>query len=121
MGLIAREIEAAGVPTLAMTSAWDITEAVQPPRSAYVHHPLGSQTGRPGDLAGQKAIVRAALEAAPGVDRPGEIVRLPFRWDVPGEEGWEERAYTPDHTAIGPDGRPVRSAPPGSRTIKGAP
>jgi len=101
-------IEAAGVPTLAMTSAWDITAAVRPPRSAFVHYPLGHQTGRPGDLDGQIAIVRAALEAAWRMERAGEMVRLPFRWQ--GDDGWEERAYAPGHTPTGTDGKPVRVA-----------
>ena len=101
-------IEAAGVPTLAMTSAWDITAAVRPPRSAFVHYPLGHQTGRPGDLDGQIAIVRAALEAAWRMERAGEMVRLPFRWQ--GDDGWEERAYAPGLTPIGTDGKPVRVA-----------
>jgi len=108
VGLIARVIEAAGVPTLTMTSAWDITAAVRPPRSAFVHHPLGHQTGRPGDLNGQVAIVRAALEAAWRLERPGEIVRLPFQW--PGDDGWEARAYAPGYTPVGSDGKPIRMA-----------
>ena len=106
MGLIAREIEAAGVPTLSMTSAWDITRAVAPPRSVYVHHPLGHQTGAPGDLAGQRAIVDAALRAGLAMREPGEMVELPFRWQ--GDAGWEARAYTPEHTSTGPDGKPSR-------------
>jgi D-proline reductase (dithiol) PrdB len=107
VGLIARCIEAAGVPTVSMTSAWDVTAAVRPPRSLYVHHPLGHQTGRPGDLAGQVTIVRAALGAAPTLAR-GEIRALPFRWDLPGSEGWEARAYTSEEAPTGPDGKPVR-------------
>jgi hypothetical protein len=105
VGLIAREIEAAGVPTISMTSAWDITEAVAPPRSVYVHYPLGHTTGRPGDREGQQAIVRAALHTGLGVKR-GEIAPLPFRWE--GDPGWEEGAYTPEHSPTGPDGKPLR-------------
>jgi D-proline reductase (dithiol) PrdB len=89
VGLIAREIEAAGVATISMTSAWDITQAVAPPRSVYLHYPLGHTTGRPGDLEGQQAIVRAALRIGIGVER-GAIASLPFRWDA--DPGWEERA-----------------------------
>ena len=105
MGLIAREIEGAGVPTISMTSAWDITAAVIPPRSVYVHHPLGHTTGRPGDPEGQLDIVRAALEVGKNVKR-GEIVPLPFRWT--GDPGWEDRAYTPEAMPVGPDGKPRR-------------
>ncbi len=105
MGLIAREIEAAGVPTISLTSAWDITTAVGPPRSVFIHYPLGHTTGRPGDVAGQRAILSAALRAGAEAAR-GEIVALPFRWDD--EPGWEDRAYTPEHTATGPDGKPLR-------------
>lgn len=107
MGLIARSIEQAGIPTVAMTSAWDITAAVVPPRSLFVHHPLGHQTGATLDLAGQKAIVRAALEAAPTLAR-GEIRGLPFRWHAPGSEGWEARAYTREATPPEADGKPAR-------------
>jgi D-proline reductase (dithiol) PrdB len=106
VGLIARVIEAAGVPTLCMTSAWDITDAVAPPRSVFVHHPLGHQTGARGDAEGQSALVRDALEAGVAIQRPGEIVELPQRWT--GDAGWEERAYTPEHTLTGRDGKPMR-------------
>jgi len=93
------------VPTISMTSAWDITAAVAPPRSVYMHYPLGHTTGMPGDREGQRAIVSAALrtgfEAA-----QGEIIPLPFRWS--GDVGWEERAYAPEHTRVNPDGKPLR-------------
>ena len=105
MGLIAREIEAAGIPTIAMTSAWDITAAVVPPRSVYVHHPLGHTAGSPEDPERQRALVRAALEIGFGARR-GEILQLPFRWE--GDPTWEERAYTPENTEVGPDGKPLR-------------
>ena len=94
------------MPTLTMTSAWDITRAVAPPRSVYVHHPLGHQTGAPDDPAGQRAIVQAALEVGIAINEPGEIVELPTRWER--DAGWEERAYTPEHTSTGPDGKPDR-------------
>lgn len=108
VGLIAREIEAAGVPTISMTSAWDITAAVGPPRAVYVHYPLGHQSGIAHDLANQVAVVRAGLELGAAITRAGTILRAPFRWNAPGDEGWETRAYTPEHTQVGPDGKPQR-------------
>ena len=108
MGLIARTLEAGGIPTVSMTSAWDISRAVCPPRSVYVHYPLGHQTGKPGDLDGQRAIVQSALENGVSIAEPGSIVQLPFVWDVPGEEGWEETAYAPGYTPTDPGGKPIR-------------
>ncbi len=99
-------IEAAGVPTLTMTSAWDITAAVRPPRAAFVHAPLGHQTGPPDDPEAQRAIVLAALRAAVSMKSAGQVVNLGFDWAM--DAGWEERAYSPEHVPTGPDGRPLR-------------
>jgi hypothetical protein len=63
VGLIVREVEAAGIPTLCMTSAYDITQAVNPPRAVFLNYPLGHQTGKPNDSEGQRAIIRDALGA----------------------------------------------------------
>ncbi len=106
MGLIARQIEAAGIPTLTMTSAWDITSSVRPPRAAFYHAPLGHQAGPPGDPDAQRAIVRAALEAAMSMKQSGEITTLDFEWAD--DAGWEDRAYSPDHVATSADGKPLR-------------
>ena len=48
----------------------------------------------------------AALRVGAGAKR-GEITRLAFRWED--DPGWEERAYTPEHTETGPDGKPLRA------------
>ena len=91
MGLIARCIEAAGVPTITMTSAWDITAAVWPPRSVFLHYPLGHTTGRPDDEGNQREVVRAALQAGMQVGR-GEIARLPFTWEDDVWLSWTDTA-----------------------------
>lgn len=96
MGLIARAVEEAGVPTLAMTSALDVTQAVKPPRSVFVNFPLGHQTGKPNDPALQRAILRDALAAFETIDRPGRIVELPYVWD-PSDSSWEETDYKPGY------------------------
>jgi D-proline reductase (dithiol) PrdB len=108
VGLIAREIERAGVPTVSIGSALDITRAVRPPRAVYLHYPLGHQGGQPGDLANQIAIARAALAAGAALREPGEVTALPFRWDRPGDEGWEKTAYTATTVRLPRDGKPDR-------------
>ncbi len=103
MGLIAREIEAAGIPTLSMTSAWSITASVNPPRAAYLDFPLGHTTGKPHDAAGQRDILRAAFEAFETLEAPGQIRPLPFTWSD--DDAWKDRVMRPDPDAARESGR----------------
>jgi D-proline reductase (dithiol) PrdB len=93
VGLIARVVEAAGIPTLCMTSALDITQAVNPPRAVFLNFPLGHQTGKPHQPQLQSQIVRDAMRAFEAITRPGTIVHLPYIWDAE-DKGWEETDYT---------------------------
>ena len=86
-------VEEAGIPTLCMTSALDITQSVKAPRAVFVNFPLGHQTGRPNDPAIQRAIVRDAMRAFESINTPGEIVQLPYVWDSH-DASWETRDYT---------------------------
>ncbi|MGH9108706.1 MAG: hypothetical protein ACRDY3_04435 [Acidimicrobiales bacterium] len=88
MGLLARVVELAGIPTVSVTGARDITERVRPPRAAYLDYPLGYCLGRPGMAAEQRAVVSDVLSLSERVQVPGEIVDLPYRWPEP---GWEQR------------------------------
>ena len=80
MGLIARHIEAAGLPTLSLTSALSITAAAQPPRGAFVDYPLGHTSGKADDRDDQLAILRGAFDAFEKIDTPGTITDLGRRW-----------------------------------------
>jgi hypothetical protein len=77
-----------------MTSAYDITRAVNPPRAVFVNYPLGHQTGKPDDPENQRAIIRDALAAFETISKPGTIVELPYVWDA-NDRRWEETDYTP--------------------------
>jgi hypothetical protein len=76
-----------------MTSALDITRAVNPPRAVFLNFPLGHQTGKPDEPALQRQIVRDAMRAFDTIDRPGAIIELPYVWD-PNDRIWEARDYT---------------------------
>ncbi|MBI5574789.1 MAG: hypothetical protein HY896_00315 [Deltaproteobacteria bacterium] len=91
MGLVARHLEAAGIPTLCMTSALDITNAVRPPRAAFLDYPLGHTTGKPGDPELQRRILVEALDAFSSLSSPGTVKMLPFRWSD--DEIWKEKAF----------------------------
>lgn len=80
VGLIARHLEAAGLPTIGFTSARTITARANPPRSVFVDLPLGHTTGLPGDADGQRRILREGLTAAHAMTAPGTIHDLPYRF-----------------------------------------
>lgn len=80
-------LEAAGTPTIAMTSALDVTEAVRPPRAMFLNFPLGHTTGKPGNRRLQLAILRNALRRGAAMTRPG-IRRLPYKWGDDSDPRW---------------------------------
>ncbi len=90
MGLIAREIEARGIPTLCFSSARSITEAVHPPRAVFLDFPLGHTTGKPGDPSSQRDILLAGFDALTTIDTPGTILDLPWQWGE--DDAWKEAA-----------------------------
>jgi hypothetical protein len=81
VGLIARAIEEAGIPTTSLSSAYDLTALVKPPRSFFVNYPLGHTAGKPFDRENQMAILKSALGRAGEVTVPGTIMELPLVWD----------------------------------------
>ena len=74
-----------------MTSALDITQAVNPPRAVFVNFPLGHQTGKPHQPALQRQIVSDAMRAFETIERPGTIVSIPLGY----ADGWP-RALSSD-------------------------
>jgi len=90
VSLVARHLEANGIPTLCLGSALDIFQSARPPRAVFVDYPLGHSAGRPFDAADQRAILRAALDAFATLSSPGEIRVLPNRWDT--DESWRDDA-----------------------------
>ena len=93
MGLIAREIEARGIQTLCLSSAYSITEAVRPPRASFVDFPLGHTSGRPHALAEQVMMMTEALGGFERITQSGEIGTLPFEW-LP-DHSWKDAVMQP--------------------------
>ena len=93
VGLIARRLETAGIPTLSLTSAHDITAAVDPPRAAFLDFPLGHTSGRPNQPELNRSILVGALNAFESIDRPGTIADLPFTWAE--TDDWKDHVMRP--------------------------
>ena len=83
MGLVQREIEAAGFTTITLSGIPDFTASVSVPRVAGLLYPPGRPLGQPGDRAGQLAVLRATLQAIRTMEKPGEIRYFPFTWPEP--------------------------------------
>lgn len=80
MGLIARVIEAAGIPTVCISLVREVTERVRPPRAVYLRWPMGHPLGEPGRPAQQRQVLEDALDLLVSASTPGVIVDLPYRW-----------------------------------------
>lgn len=93
MGLFARHIEAAGIPTVSLSSGLDITQAVRPPRTAFINFPLGHQVGKAFDRTLQRSIILDALNLLKTAKEPGTLVQLPYKWNEGDpEDKWEGSA-----------------------------
>lgn len=104
MGLIARRVEADGIPTTSLTSALSITRSVDPPRAVFLDYPLGHTAGKAKDPELQREIVAAALAAVDELERPGAVKMLPYRWSR--DDDWKRE------TMLGGDTRSHRSSSP---------
>lgn len=89
MGLIARLVEAAGIPTLVYCTVRDVTAKVKPPRAVFLDYPVGHAAGRPNDAADQRAVITAGLKALQDFSEPGRIIDLPFTWSGD-DRSWEQ-------------------------------
>ena len=81
MSLVARHLEADGLPTVIMGCAKDIVEHCGVPRFLFSDFPLGNSAGKPFDADSQAATLELALrvlETAPG---PRTTVQSPQRWN----------------------------------------
>lgn len=78
MGLVAREIERHGIATVCVMNLRKVAERILAPRTLLVDRPFGTLLGEPGDEAGQRARVLAALAMLEDATvRPGEIRAYP--------------------------------------------
>ena len=88
VSLVARHLEANGVPTVVIGSARDIVEHCAVPRFLFVDFPLGNPCGRPWDRAMQRRIVEQGVRLLGTAARTRTTVAAAERW---GDDGWRAR------------------------------
>lgn len=80
MGLIQREIEKQGIPTIGVSIVRQYTEKVKPPRTIFLKWPFGHPFGEPFNAAQQRVVLAEALRALCKIKEPGTIIDLPYKW-----------------------------------------
>lgn len=71
VGIVARAIELAGIPTMTLAVVKEIAESVRPPRTAFYDGELGSVAGRPNWPEHQRRILDEALRLIEPMDQAG--------------------------------------------------
>ena len=71
LGIVARVIERAGIPTMCLSVAPGMTDMVRPPRTAYYNGELGAVAGRPNWREYQLRILDEAIRWIETFDQPG--------------------------------------------------
>lgn len=95
MGLIARAIEANGIPTVSVSITKDLTESVGVPRALFVKWPLGHPLGEPNQPLQQRTMIYEALKLLKESAQPGIIHEPGFRWK---RESYTEPDWQSLHT-----------------------
>ena len=90
IGLVARALELAGIPTMTLAAMKDVVESVRPPRVALYDGELGSVSGLPNFPEHQRRILDEALRLIEPMDQPG-IRRLAVALETSVQESRGER------------------------------
>jgi hypothetical protein len=80
VSLVARHLEADGVPTVIMGCAKDIVEHCGVPRFLFSDFPLGNSAGKPHDVESQAATLELALRVLESAPAARTTVQSPLRW-----------------------------------------
>jgi hypothetical protein len=96
--VLARWIEAAGIPTVIVTMMPSVAEERRAPRIVGVEFPFGHAFGMPHDPAMQRGVLELALRVLAGAYSPGTRVDFDQEWPVPVREAyraWQPREPSP--------------------------
>jgi hypothetical protein len=88
--LVARHLEANGIPTVVMGCAKDIVEHAAAPRFLFSDFPLGNSAGKPHDVASQDQTLEMALHLLEAAFGARTTMQSPLRWS---EEGMWKLDY----------------------------
>jgi hypothetical protein len=82
VALVARHLEAGGIPTVVMGSAKDIVEHAAVPRFLFSDFPLGNSAGKPHDISSQTLTLELALRLLESAAGAQTTLQSPLRWSA---------------------------------------
>ncbi|MCE2517984.1 MAG: glycine reductase [Alphaproteobacteria bacterium] len=92
--LVARHLEANGLPTVVMGCAKDIVEQAGVARFVFSDFPLGNSAGKPHDRESQDITMTLALDLLAEATAPRTTVTSPLQWS--GDDRWKEDYANPE-------------------------
>ena len=98
MPVLARWIEASGIPTVVVTMMPAVAEERRAPRIVGVEFPFGHSFGMPGDKAMQRRVLELALRVLAGASAFGTRVDADIEWPVPlrdAYKAWQPKEASP--------------------------
>ncbi|MEO8696349.1 MAG: hypothetical protein ABI658_22730 [Acidimicrobiales bacterium] len=91
--MLARLLEAAGLPTVVVTMMPSIASALGAPRIVGVEFPFGHAYGMPHDRAMQRRVLLTAVTVLAGATQPGTRVDVDIEWPQETREAY--RSWQP--------------------------
>jgi hypothetical protein len=76
VGLIAREVECRGIPTVSLSALRKPTLLVRPPRALFTRNANSQIVGAPHDHPAQLTVLRQALRVLIDASEPGSLTDL---------------------------------------------
>ena len=95
--MLARLVEAAGIPTVTVTMMPALAASVLAPRIVGVEFPFGHPFGMPGDRGMQRTVLETALTVLSGAAANGCRVDVDIEWPVPRAAAY--KSWQPDEAS----------------------
>lgn len=92
MSLVARHLEANGIPTVVIATARDIVESAAVPRLLFVDFPLGAPCGEPFDIAQQGEVLEMAFQLLESATAPCTTREAGLKWSK--GQRWKDLIFT---------------------------
>ena len=92
MSLVARHLEANGIPTVVIATARDIVESAAVPRLLFVDFPLGAPCGEPFDPGQQSAVLEMAFQLLETATAPRTTREAGLAWSK--GQRWKDLIFT---------------------------